>query len=79
MRNADPGSTIVAGQSVVELIDPAGIWVNARFDQLSASGLRAGLQADIILRSQSGRPIEGRVLQVVLIVNIDNEIRFSYF
>jgi RND family efflux transporter MFP subunit len=64
VRNADPGSTVLAGQSVVELIDPAGLWVNVRFEQLSASGLRSGLQADIVLRSQSGRSIDGQVLRV---------------
>ena len=35
-RNADPGTTVVAGQSVVELIDPKTLWINVRFDQGSA-------------------------------------------
>ena len=53
-RNADPGTTVVAGQSVVEVIDPASLWINVRFDQLRVSGLRAGLPVRIVLRSQGG-------------------------
>ena len=51
-RDAEPGSTLVAGQSVVEVIDAEQLWVNARFDQLGAGGLAAGLPARVSLRSQ---------------------------
>ncbi len=63
-RNADPGTTIVAGQSVVEVIDPRTLWINVRLDQLNASGLQAGLPARIALRSRAGQVLEGRVLRV---------------
>jgi RND family efflux transporter MFP subunit len=63
-RNADPGTTVVAGQSVVELIDPASLWINVRFDQLRVSGLRAGLPVQIVLRSQEGIRFAGRVLRL---------------
>lgn len=63
-RNADPGTTVVAGQAVVEVIDPASLWVNARFDQLSASGLRAELPARIVLRSTGGPALAARVERV---------------
>lgn len=63
-RNADPGTTVVAGQSVVEVIDPASLWINVRFDQLRVSGLRVGLPVHIALRSQDGRRFAGRVLRV---------------
>lgn len=63
-RNADPGTTVVAGQAVVEVIDPASLWVNVRFDQLGASGLRAGLPVRIVLRSQGGPALAGRVARV---------------
>lgn len=63
-RNADPGTTVVAGQSVVEIIDPASLWVNVRFDQLRVSGLRAGLPVRIVLRSRAGQTLTGRVLRV---------------
>ena len=64
VRDADPGTTIVAGQAVVELIDPKSVWINVRFDQISASGLAGGLPARIVLRSRSGQALIGRVLRV---------------
>jgi RND family efflux transporter MFP subunit len=63
-RDADPGTTIVAGQSVVEVIDPTSLWINVRFDQISASGLAGGLPAHIVLRSRNGTVLEGYVLRV---------------
>ncbi|MEZ5530769.1 MAG: efflux RND transporter periplasmic adaptor subunit [Steroidobacteraceae bacterium] len=63
VRNADPGTTIVAGQAVVEVIDPKSLWIDVRFDQISASGLAAGLSARIELRSRGGRTLKGRVLR----------------
>ncbi|CAG7856965.1 hypothetical protein MCAMS1_01646 [biofilm metagenome] len=64
VRDADPGTTIVAGQSVVEIIDPKSLWINVRFDQISSSGLTGGLPARIVLRSRSGQTLKGRVLRV---------------
>jgi RND family efflux transporter MFP subunit len=64
VRDADPGTTIVAGQAVVEIIDSKSLWVNVRFDQISASGLRKELPAHIVLRSRSGQTLSGRVLRV---------------
>lgn len=64
IRHADPGTTVVAGQAVVEMIDPASLWVNVRFDQIGATGLAAGLPATIALRSRDGVPLAGRVLRV---------------
>ncbi len=64
LRHVDPGTTVVAGQAVVELIDPTSLWINVRFDQISAGGLAAGLLADIELRSRAGERLPGRVLRV---------------
>ena len=63
-RLADPGTTIVAGQSVVELIDPTRLWVNARFDQIRAAGLASGLSARIALHSRGHEQRPGAVLRV---------------
>ncbi|MDD2978152.1 efflux RND transporter periplasmic adaptor subunit [Aquabacterium sp.] len=63
-READPGTTVVAGQAVVELIDPSSLWMNVRFDQISAAGLRRDLPAQIVLSSRSGLPLKGHVLRV---------------
>ncbi len=64
LRAADPGTTLVAGQTVLELVDPASIWVDVRFDQSGAAGLAADLPARIVLRSLGGTEIPGRVLRV---------------
>lgn len=64
LRDADPGTTVVAGQAVVELIDPKSLWINVRFDQISASGLAADLPARINLRSRNSQPLKGRVLRM---------------
>ncbi|WP_028840099.1 efflux RND transporter periplasmic adaptor subunit [Thermomonas fusca] len=62
-RNADPGTTLVAGQAVVEVIDPSSLWIDARFDQIAAGGLAAGLSADITLRSGPDGAHAGTVLR----------------
>ncbi|MBP6095537.1 MAG: efflux RND transporter periplasmic adaptor subunit [Methyloversatilis sp.] len=64
VRDADPGTTIVAGQSVVEIIEPGSLWINVRFDQISAWGLASGLPARIVLRSRGGEVLQGQVLRV---------------
>lgn len=63
-RDADPGTTVVAGQAVVELIDPKSLWVNVRFDQIHAHGLTVDLPVQIVLRSRAGGSLAGRVLRV---------------
>lgn len=73
VRDADPGTTIVAGQAVVQVIDPKSLWINVRFDQISASGLAGGLPAHIVLRSRGGQMLEGRVLRVELMADAVTE------
>jgi RND family efflux transporter MFP subunit len=63
-RDADPGTTVVAGQAVVEVIDPESLWLNVRFDQISAAGLAAGLPTRIVLRSRNDHVLAGRLLRV---------------
>lgn len=63
-RLAEPGTTVVAGQAVVEIVDPAELWVNARFDQTRAGGIAAGLPARIVLRSRIDTPLRGSILRV---------------
>ncbi len=62
-RDAEPGSTVVAGQAVVSLIDPARLWLNVRFDQARSAALRRGLPARIVLRSRE-RVLTGRIAYV---------------
>ncbi len=63
-RDADSGTTVVAGQAVVEVVEPSSLWINVRFDQQRARGLAASLPAQVVLRSQGGQPLAARVLRV---------------
>ncbi|WP_322996628.1 efflux RND transporter periplasmic adaptor subunit [Castellaniella sp.] len=60
-RQAEPGSTLMAGQTALELIDPGQLWVDARFDQSQAGGLAPGLPVTIRLRSRPSQALVGRV------------------
>ena len=63
-RDFDPGSTILAGQTVVEMVDPKSVWINVRFDQVSSAGLVAGLPAQVVLRSHGDQVLKGHVSRV---------------
>ncbi len=64
IRNADPGSTVVAGQAVLELINPADIWIDTRFDQSGSIGLAADLPASIVLRTRGKEVFQGKVARI---------------
>lgn len=63
-RLVEPGSAMAAGQPVVEVIDPASVWIDTRFDQLGAAVLRVDQKARIALRSGAGQPLAGEVARV---------------
>ncbi len=63
-RLVEPGTTIVAGQAVLQLIDPASLWIKTRIDQGQAGGVRTGQRAQIVLRSDPNRAYDGRVERV---------------
>ena len=65
-RDVEPGTTVVAGQAVVEVVDPRSLWINTRFDQVSAGGLAAALPAQVALRSRRGQALQGQVLRTEL-------------
>ncbi len=63
-RLVEPGTTVVAGQAVVQVIDPASLWVKARIDQGQAGGVRVGQPAEIVLRSNPAAALPGQVQRV---------------
>ena len=63
-RDAEPGSTVVAGQAVLRVIEPSSLWVKVRLDQARSGGLAVGLPAQIVLRSSPGRPLPGKAARV---------------
>jgi len=76
-RDAEAGSTVVAGQAVLRLIEPSSLWVKVRFDQGRSVGLAPGLQAQVVLRSNPGRPIAGKVSRVEAISDSVTEERVA--
>ncbi len=63
-RYYEPGSTVLAGQAVLEIINPESIWINVRFNQLQSDGLKRNLQANIVLRSRASKVFEGKVSRI---------------
>ena len=66
-RDAEAGSTVVAGQAVLHVIDPLSLWVRLRVDQGRSGGLAAGLQGQIVLRSLPQKPLAAQVARVELL------------
>lgn len=63
-RDAESGSTVIAGQSVLRLIDPASLWIRTRIDQGRAHGIALGQSADIVLRSRPNDPLPGKIVRI---------------
>jgi HlyD family secretion protein len=63
-RTKELGSALGAGEPVFTLIDPATVWVLAYIDESKAGEIRVGEPAQIVLRSQPGRRIAGRVARI---------------
>lgn len=76
-RDAEPGSTVVAGQAVLRLIEPSSLWVKVRLDQGRSAGLAVGLPAQITLRSSPGRAIPGKVARVEAVSDSVTEERVA--
>lgn len=76
-RDAEAGSTVVAGQAVLRLVDPNSLWVKVRIDQGRSAGLTEGLVASIVLRSQAHAALAGRVARVEWIADSVTEERIA--
>jgi HlyD family secretion protein len=74
-RDAEPGSTVVAGQAVLRLIDPMSVWIRQRLDQGRSAGLATGLPASIVLRSMPGQAVVGKVMRVEMLSDSITEER----
>lgn len=76
-RDAEAGTTVVAGQAVLRLVDPASLWVKLRVDQSRSAGLAPGLVARIALRSRPGEVFAGRVVRVEALADSVTEERLA--
>jgi len=76
-RDAESGTTVVAGQPVIRLIDPQSIWVKLRLDQGRSAGLQSGLEAQIVVRSQAQSSYKGQVVRVEMLSDSVTEERVA--
>ncbi len=63
-RDAEPGTTVVSGQSVFHLVDEKTLWVRTRIDQARFYGVAVGQSASIVLRSRPDAPLTGKVVRL---------------
>ena len=63
-RQKELGSALAAGEPVFTLIDPETVWVLAYIDETKAGNIQVGASAEIVLRSQPGQRIAGRVARI---------------
>lgn len=76
-RDVEPGTTIVAGQSVLKLVQPSSLWITVRLDQGRSAGLQVGLPAEIVLRSHPHESFAGKVVRVEPISDSVTEERIT--
>ena len=75
VRLAEPGSTVVGGQVVLQVIDPNSLWVETRIPQLQAGLVRTGQVAEVVLRSQPYVPVAGKVARIDIVSDAVTEER----
>lgn len=63
-REIEPGSTAVAGQAVLRMVETDSFWLRVRIDQGRSAGLAADLPAGIVLRSRPGETFAGRIARI---------------
>lgn len=76
-RDAEPGSTVVAGQAVLRLVAADSLWVRLRLDQQRSAGLQVGLSAEIVLRSRPGQVLAGKVARIEMLSDSVTEERIA--
>jgi len=74
-RFAEPGSTVVGGQVVLQVIDPHSLWVETRIAQQQAGQISVGQEAQIVLRSQPNTSVMGKVARVDMVSDAVTEER----
>ena len=76
-RDAEAGTTLVAGQPVLRLIDPSSLWIRTRLDQGRSAGLAVGLPAQIVMRANPGQALPGRLVRIEAVSDSITEERVA--
>lgn len=63
-RRATVGDGVAANASVLDLVDPASLYVEARFDETAFGSLAIGQKASVVLGSRPDAPLSGRVVRL---------------
>lgn len=74
-RLAEPGSTVVGGQVVLQVVDPKSLWIETRVAQHQAGQVRVGQEAEVVLRSRPHAPLAGKVARVDMVSDAVTEER----
>ncbi len=74
-RLGEPGTTVVSGQNVLQVIDPSNLWVRTRIDQKQSGLIHTEQPAQIVLRSQPRAPLTGSVDRIDMIGDAVTEER----
>lgn len=74
-RLVEPGSTVVGGQVVLQVVDPDSLWIETRIAQHQAGLVRVGQAAEVVLRSRPNDPIPGRVARIDMVSDAVTEER----
>ncbi len=75
-REAEPGSLVVSGTPILRIVDTATLWVRTRIEQRDSTHITTGLPADIFLRNQADKALEGQVARIELIADSLTEERW---
>lgn len=76
-RELEPGSTAVAGQAVLRMVETDSFWLRVRIDQGRSAGLAVGQSASIVLRSRPGESLTGKVARIEQLSDAVTEERIT--
>lgn len=76
-RELEPGSTAVAGQAVLRMVETDSFWLKVRIDQGRSAGLAIGQPASITLRSRPGEHFAGKVARIEQLSDAVTEERIA--
>ena len=64
-KDAEVAQSVTPSQSILTIVDPKTIWINAYIDEKISGDVKVGQKAHIILRSQKDKKFSGYVKRIV--------------